>query len=223
MKTSRSSWSAKIQPPPSWSSKGCQSPLGPLVRAGSPSLEIEVLARSFRVSAASFFQANTPVAGLMVEHVLALLEERGVLRSDTLVLELYSGVGLFSAFLAGRVGRLIAVEASPEAVEDFVYNLDEFDNVEIYQALAAQVLPGLELQPDFVLLDPPRTGLEPAVLDKLVEMRPPLIVYVSCDPSTLARDARRLSLAGYRLADLALFDQFPQTSQIESLALMTRE
>ena len=198
------------------------SPFGPLVMAGSPSLEIEVLGRSFRVSAASFFQANTPVASLMVQHVLALLEERGLLRSDALALELYCGVGLFSAFLAERVGRLVAVEASPEAVEDFAFNLDEFDNVEIYEAPAAQVLPGLDLKPDFVLLDPPRTGLEPAVLDRLLEMRPPLIVYVSCDPATLARDLRRLSIAGYRLADLALFDQFPQTSQIESISLWER-
>jgi 23S rRNA (uracil1939-C5)-methyltransferase len=199
------------------------SPHSPLVMAGSPSLEIEVLTRSFRVSAASFFQANTQIAGTMVQHLLAALEARGALRPEATVLELYSGVGLFSAFLAGHVGRLVAVEASPSAVDDFVYNLDEFDNVEVYEAPAAQALPSLDLQPEFVLLDPPRSGLEPPVLDALVQMSPQLIAYVSCDPATLARDLRRLSLAGYRLSDLAVFDQFPQTSHIESITLMSRE
>ncbi len=199
------------------------SPFGSLVLAGSPSVDIEVLSRPFRVSAASFFQANTRVAEHMVQHVQETLKARSMLHPDAVVLELYCGVGLFSAFLAGEVGRLVAVEASPEAVDDFSFNLDEFDNVEMYEAPAAQVLHGLDLQPDLVLVDPPRTGLEQPVLDALLQMSPPLIGYVSCDPATLGRDARRLSAGGYHLADLALFDQFPQTYHIESISLWERQ
>jgi len=208
-------------PPAVWEEK--KGGPGAAVSPAAP-VQFDLPCGGFRVSPGSFFQVNTPMAARLAEEVLfrvqAGLADGG---RQAAVLDLYCGVGLFSAFLAERVGRLVAVEASPEAVEDFVYNLDEFDNVEIYEAPASNVLPSLDLQPDFVLLDPPRTGLEPAVLNRLLEMRPPLVVYVSCDPATLARDARRFSLAGYCLADLALFDQFPQTGQIESITLMTRE
>lgn len=195
------------------------SPNGSIVLAGSPEITLEVLDRRFLVSAASFFQTNTAVAEDLVSHLLDILEGHGVLQSSEIALDLYSGVGLFSLFLAPHLKRLIAVESSPSAVEDFAVNLNEFDNVEIYEAAVELALPSFELRPDFILVDPPREGLDRRATDALIHLASPLIVYVSCDPATLARDAKRLGLGGYELSDLALFDQFPQTSQIESMSV----
>ena len=171
----------------------------------------------FQVSATSFFQVNTHMAGRMVEHVLANLPDK----VETL-LELYCGVGLFSAFLAPTVGRLIGIEASPSACEDFVENLDEFDNVELYEAPAEQVLPGLKLKADVILADPPRAGLEPVVLQAILVMQPKTLMYISCDPATLARDAHKLLLGGYQLQQVTPFDLFPQTFHIESVSIFSR-
>jgi 23S rRNA (uracil1939-C5)-methyltransferase len=194
------------------------SPAGTLVLAGSPDITLNVLGRPFRVSAGSFFQTNTAIAQAMVEGVLALLSPD----QTNVVLEAYCGVGLFSAFLAPRVARLVGIEASPSAADDFSANLDEFDNVELYEAPAEAVLPGLDLHPDLVLVDPPREGIERNALDGLLRLAAPRLVYVSCDPATLGRDARRLTAGGYSLEQVTLFDQFPQTYHIESLSLWAK-
>jgi 23S rRNA (uracil1939-C5)-methyltransferase len=198
------------------------SPAGALVLAGSLDIHIAVLGRSFQVSAGSFFQTNTAIAQAMVEHVLALLGQQDGLSPAAVALDVYCGVGLFSAFLASHVGRLVGIEAAPSAADDFSVNLDEFDNVELYEAPAEAVLPGLDLRPDLILVDPPREGIQPAALDGLLRLAAPRLVYVSCDPATLGRDARRLSAAGYQLETITLFDQFPQTYHIESISLWVK-
>lgn len=189
-----------------------------VVIAGSDHVVIPVLGRDFRVSAASFFQVNTGMAEKMVQHLMAKLP---VARTST-VLDVYCGVGLFSAFLAPVCGRLIGIESSPTACEDYAFNLDEFGNVELYEGLAEAVIPHLEAQPDIVLVDPPRAGLETRVVDGILKLRPRVIAYVSCDPSTLARDAARLIRGGYRLKDVTPFDLFPQTFHIESISFFER-
>jgi 23S rRNA (uracil1939-C5)-methyltransferase len=108
------------------------------------------------------------------------------------LLDVYCGAGLFSAFLASKCERVIGVESSPSAWEDFSFNLDEFNNVELYEGLAEDVIPHLEVKPDVVLVDPPRAGLEKQVVDGILRMNPQWIAYVSCDPSTLARAQRPL-------------------------------
>jgi len=190
------------------------SPAGPLVMAGSDHVVIQVLDRPFRVSAGSFFQVNTAMAAEMVNHLLENLE----LHPEMTVLDAYCGVGLFSAFLAPRTGRLAGIESSPSACDDFVENLDEFENVALYEGTTEEVLPALDLQPDLVLVDPPRSGLEPRALDGLLEKKPPQLVYISCDPATLSRDARRLVAGGFRLKQITPFDLFPQTYHIESIS-----
>lgn len=189
-----------------------------VVIAGNDHIFISVLGRDFRVSAAAFFQVNTAMAEKMVEHLLTCLP---VSPSATL-LDVYCGAGLFSAFLAPQYERLIGVESSPSACEDFAFNLDEFDNVELYEGLAEDVIPYLEAKADIVLVDPPRAGLEKRVIDGILKLNPQLIAYVSCDPSTLARDAARLIHAGYRLKDVMPFDLFPQTFHIESISLFEK-
>ncbi|MGE5462151.1 MAG: class I SAM-dependent RNA methyltransferase, partial [Syntrophothermus sp.] len=139
-----------------------------VVIAGNDHVVIQVLDRSFKVSAASFFQVNTAMAGRMVEHILANLP---VSPADT-VLDVYCGAGLFSAFLAPGCKRLIGIESSASACEDFAVNLDEFENVELYEGLAEEVIPDLDAAPQIVLVDPPRAGLEKRVLDGLLRLQP---------------------------------------------------
>ena len=189
-----------------------------VVMAGDEALTISVKDRMFRVSAASFFQVNTGMAGRMVEHLL----EYFPVTSSTTLLDVYCGVGLFSAFFAPHVGRLIGVEASPSACEDFTANLDEFDNVALYEAPAEAVLPILDVAPAIAILDPPRAGLDKRVLDALLSQGPARIAYVSCDPSTLGRDAARLIAGGYQLIQVTPFDLFPQTYSIESISIFEK-
>ncbi len=188
-----------------------------VVLAGSDHLTMRVLDRDFRVSARSFFQVNTPVAAKMVKHILDILPPmRGT------IIDAYCGVGLFSAFLTPLCDRLIGIESSPAACDDFAFNLDEFDNVDLYEDAAGNVLPVLDSTPDLIVVDPPRAGLEPAALDSILRLQPTMLVYVSCDPSTLARDARRLIDGGYSLRSCTPFDLFPQTYHIESISWFAR-
>ncbi|MBN2044692.1 MAG: class I SAM-dependent RNA methyltransferase [Anaerolineales bacterium] len=185
------------------------------ILSDSAQQEMAVLDYTFRVSAGVFFQVNTAMAAKMVEHLLAHLP----LTPQSTVLDLYCGMGLFSAFIAPEVGRLIGIEEHPLAVEDFAHNLDAFDNVEIYQAPAEAVMPQLEVQPDVIVADPPRAGLALPVLDAIIAMKPGTLAYVSCDPATFARDAKRLRAAGFTLRQITPFDMFPQTYHIETISL----
>ena len=187
-----------------------------LVMAGEDHIFMQVLERGFRVSAGSFFQVNTAMAEKMVLHLLDKLP----LPAKT-ILDVYCGVGLFSAFLAPKCERLIGIESSLPTCEDFTVNLDEFDHVELYEGAAEDVIPLLEAEQPIVLVDPPRAGVDKRALDGIRELAPGFIAYVSCDPSTLARDVARLIAGGYRLIDVTPFDLFPQTYHIESISLFT--
>ena len=189
-----------------------------IVIAGNDHIIISVLGRDFRVSATTFFQVNTALAEKMVEHLLTCLPTS----SAATLLDVYCGAGLFSAFLAPKYARVIGVELSRSACEDFAFNLHEFDHVELYEGLAEDVIPHLEAKPEIILVDPPRAGLEKRVVDGILKLNPRTIAYVSCDPSTLARDARRLIEGGYRLVEVTPFDLFPQTYHIESISLFEK-
>jgi 23S rRNA (uracil1939-C5)-methyltransferase len=190
-----------------------------VVMAGDDHLIMLVNGKPFRVSAGAFFQVNTAMAKKMVSH----LQEHLPVTQSTVMLDIFCGVGLFSAFFAGKVERLIGIETSPAACEDFTNNLDEYDNVELYQAPAETILTQMDVHPDIVIMDPPRSGLDKRVLEALLAMAPERMAYVSCDPSTLARDAGRLIAGGYRLMEVTPFDLFPQTYHIESISLFERK
>jgi 23S rRNA (uracil1939-C5)-methyltransferase len=190
----------------------------PVVIAGREYFVINVLGKDFRVSAASFFQVNTKMAEKMVEYLIAKLP----VSMSTTLLDVYCGVGLFSKFFAANCQQVIGIETAESACEDFVVNLDEFDNIELYEGAVEEVLPGLAGRLDsstFVIVDPPRAGIERHALDAIISIKPQIIAYVSCDPSTLARDAARLILGGYRLVEVTPFDLFPQTYHIESISI----
>ncbi len=174
-----------------------------------------VAGRAYRISAPSFFQVNTPQSAQLVRLVTEYLDLRG---GET-VLDGYCGVGLFTAHLAERAGLVIGVELAPTAVADLLDNTAEFDNVEVIEGSVEAVLPDLDVPLDAAVVDPPRAGMDRFALDALVARQPARVVYVSCDPATLARDAKRLVRAGYRLVEVQPVDMFPQTYHVESVAL----
>ncbi len=190
----------------------------PVVIAGRDHFIVNILGKDFRVSAASFFQVNTKMAEKMVAHLLTCLP----VSTSTTLLDVYCGVGLFSKFFAPKCEKVIGIESSASACEDFTINLDEFDNVELYEGIAEEILPALAGRLDsaaYAIVDPPRAGIERHALDALLDIKPQIIAYVSCDPSTLARDAAKLINGGYRLTEVTPFDLFPQTYHIESISI----
>ncbi|MHC1739568.1 MAG: class I SAM-dependent RNA methyltransferase [Anaerolineaceae bacterium] len=194
-------------------------PEGLTVFSGEEFVVMEVNGRSFKVSMGSFFQANTLQAEAMVKHVLQLA---GDLDGKTVV-DAYCGVGLFSAFLAPQVKQLIGIELSESSCNDYAVNMDEFNNVDLYIGTVEQVLPSLSITPEIVVVDPPRVGLDQLVVNAIAKLQPEKIIYVSCDPATLARDIKRFALLGYSLTGVTPFDQFPQTYHIETVSLLEKQ
>ena len=172
-------------------------------------------ARAFRVSAPSFFQVNVAQAEQLVEMVAAFLQLTG----NEILLDAYCGVGTFALSLADQAKQVIGVEENPHAVADARLNAQGLSNVEFIEGRVEVVLPDLDLAVNAAVLDPPRQGCHPAVLQALTSRKPDRIAYVSCDPATLARDARRLVDAGYRLVKVQPVDMFPQTYHIETVSL----
>jgi 23S rRNA (uracil1939-C5)-methyltransferase len=191
----------------------------PVNLIGSPHVTYQIGGRSFRVTAGGFFQANPPVAEKLVAEVL----ERLALRSDETVLDLYSGVGLFTAFIAEQAGLVVSVESYPPAVTDAEDNLTDLTNVDIIEGPVEAVLGDLEEPFEAAVVDPPRTGLQSEVIDEIARLAIPRVIYVSCDPATFARDVHQLAQHGYRLLDVQPVDMFPQTFHIECVATLTKD
>jgi 23S rRNA (uracil1939-C5)-methyltransferase len=194
------------------------------VFVGQEFLTDVVLGRRYRVSADSFFQVNPVQTSVLVERALAMLEPQ---RSDV-VLDGYSGVGLFSAFLASLAARVVAVESQPSAVMDARAGavLNNQNNISVFEGTLERLLSQLHYRReriDVALVDPPRAGCHPKAVQALQVLAPRTIVYVSCDPSTLARDIAALCTNGrYQLVAAQPIDMFPQTYHIECIALLTR-
>jgi 23S rRNA (uracil1939-C5)-methyltransferase len=172
----------------------------------------------FRVSRNSFFQVNRFLVDELVENAL------GDGAPGSAALDLYAGVGLFTLPLARRFERVVAVESGTEAVRDLQYNAERagISNVTAEQANVESYLTALETAPDFVLLDPPRAGLGPTVVRRLVELAASRLTIVSCDPSTLARDLSGLTAGGYAIDRMTLVDLFPQTYHLETVVRLRR-
>jgi 23S rRNA (uracil1939-C5)-methyltransferase len=127
--------------------------------------------------------------------------------------------------LADLAGQATGIESSPSACEDFAFNAGDRESVALHEGAVEQVLPALrELgqRADLIVLDPPRAGTGPEVLRELAALGPRRMVYVSCDPATLARDAVHLATAGYRLIEVQPVDLFPQTYHVETVALWAK-
>lgn len=191
---------------------------GNYLMAGDAHNVMTVNGVNFLVSPRSFFQVNLAQAGRIVDHILANAE----ITAEDVAFDLYSGAGLFSAFLAPRIKEVIAVEASESACNDFAVNLDAHENVSLYIGSVEQILPKLKAKPDLVLVDPPRAGLAKGVVECLIKSSASQLVYISCDPATLARDCRRLVEGGFVIRSIQPFDLFPQTYHIECIVILER-
>jgi len=188
---------------------------------GPPYIEEDVAGRRYRISANSFFQVNTPGAEVLVSLVREYLDPHP---EETLI-DAYCGVGLFGLAMQGRIGRLIGIEESPDACEDFAWNAQDWEpeRVELHEGRVEEVLRVINEPIDLVVVDPPRAGVGKEALAELTRLAPRRIVYVSCDPATLARDAAYLQAHKYRLVEVQPVDLFPQTFHIESVSLWTRD
>jgi len=173
---------------------------------------------ALQVSDESFFQVNTSLIETLVDAVMQRLDLRG---TET-VLDAYCGAGLFSRFIAPRAAHVIGIESSRSAIADARMNLAGFDQVELHTGAVEDVLPALTEHVDALVVDPPRAGCAPAVLQAVIAQQIDRVVYVSCDPSTLARDVRELIEHGYALIEVQPIDLFPHTYHIETISLLLR-
>jgi len=195
---------------------------GKMALDGPGHLAYSVGERSYRVGHLSFFQVNRFALDAAVSLVCG--ERRG-----KLALDLYAGVGLFSLPLARQFERVIAVESNPAAARDLEFNLHESGGASPSSRLstAEEFLERWREQPDLVVLDPPRAGVAETALRQLRKLAPREIVYLSCDPATLARDlavlaAQDESAAQFEIRDVYLIDIFPQTYHMEALVRLER-
>ncbi|HXE72330.1 MAG TPA: 23S rRNA (uracil(1939)-C(5))-methyltransferase RlmD [Candidatus Nitrosotenuis sp.] len=183
----------------------------------------EVSGLKFSISPASFFQVNT--RGL--EALYKILDGYCELRGKETVLDAYCGVGSIALYLARRARKVVGIDESGPAIEDAVVNsdLNQLGNVDFLAGTVEKVLPGLYqkgMRFHLAALDPPRKGCDPEVLHTLAKMRIPELIYISCNPSTLARDLALLAQEGYRTREVQPLDMFPQTYHVESVARLSR-
>ena len=179
---------------------------------------------SFKLSVPSFYQVNAAQAEVLYSRALAFA---GLTGRET-VLDLYCGIGTISLVMARAAGRVIGVEVVPEAVEDAQANAlrNAVDNAEFFCAdalEAARTLAARGVRPDVVCVDPPRKGLAEEVPAVLAGMAPERIVYVSCDPGTLARDLARFAQLGYESVRAEAVDLFPRTKHVETVVLLSQQ
>ncbi|AEY67738.1 23S rRNA (uracil(1939)-C(5))-methyltransferase RlmD [Clostridium sp. BNL1100] len=177
----------------------------------------------FEISPLSFFQVNPIQTEVLYEKAL---EYAGLSGNET-VFDLYCGIGTISLFLSQKAKRVVGVEVVADAISDAKRNaeINDVSNVEFLVGEAEKVIPELYAQgvkADVVVVDPPRKGCDEVLLNTLVEMQPQRIVYVSCNPSTLARDLKYLTEHGFEVKEVQPVDMFPWTGHVETVVLMSR-
>ena len=183
----------------------------------------ELCGLQFKLSVPSFYQVNREQAEVLYGKAV---EFAGLTGTET-VLDLYCGAGTITLAMSKAAKRVIGAEIVPEAVENARENAERngISNAEFFLGDAADVAAKLEkegLRPDVICVDPPRKGLAPEVVDSVAAMGPRRVVYVSCDPATLARDLKRFAGLGYRAERAVAADLFPGTAHVETVVLMSR-
>lgn len=187
--------------------------------AGQSFIEETLCGLTFKISAASFFQVNPYQAEKLYKEALKLAE----ITSDSTVLDAYCGIGTLSLLMAKQAKKVIGIECVPQAIKDAEENAkrNKIDRVEFICGQSEKVIPSLS-SIDVVFLNPPRKGCDPKVLLELKRLKPKTIIYISCDPATLARDALLLTSYGFEREVVKAFDLFPQTTHVETLVKFTR-
>jgi 23S rRNA (uracil1939-C5)-methyltransferase len=191
--------------------------------AGEAFLPMQLGHITYKLGPKSFFQTNN----LQAEAMCRIVREFAALRGDEVVYDLYSGIGSFALYLARESKMILGIEEIPEAVDDARVNA-QYNGIHNAQFLAGDVrklLHNVDVHgygtPDLVITDPPRAGMDASVVESLLRLNAPRIVYVSCNPATQARDIALLS-ANYRLDRARPIDMFPQTAHVENVALLIR-
>lgn len=177
-----------------------------------------LLGKDFIISAPSFFQVNTYQAEKLIQTVLNYITQE-----DKTVIDAYAGVGTFTVFLAQKTEKVIAIEESRSAYKDAQINIKNLDNITYLCKKTEEALFESKINGDAIVLDPPRVGCMKEVLQAIAEKKIKKVIYVSCEPSTLARDLKYLKEMGYKLKEMQPVDMFPQTYHIENVALMILE
>jgi 23S rRNA (uracil1939-C5)-methyltransferase len=214
-------------------------PSVPELETGQTELTEQLLDRTFTISTAAFFQVNTkrerrpvpesfaasadPTDGMYsMADLLALCAIRRLEpQPDDVVVDAYCGVGTFSALLAPHVGQVLGVEESAAAVANARRNTPDLENVRFLAAKVEDALAEMtDPRPNAVIIDPSRVGCAPQVVEALIQAHPERLVYVSCDPATLARDLRILRDGGYAIQQVEPIDMFPQTYHIETVTTL---
>ncbi|MDQ2085547.1 23S rRNA (uracil(1939)-C(5))-methyltransferase RlmD [Herbivorax sp. ANBcel31] len=175
----------------------------------------------FNISPRSFFQVNPFQTEALYNKVL----EYAALSGEDTVFDLYCGIGTISLFLSQKAKKVYGVEVVKEAIEDAKENarINGVGNVEFITGEAEKVLPDMGVKADVVVLDPPRKGCDESLLETLVEIKPSKVVYVSCNPATLARDLKYLSEKGFKVDRVQPVDMFPWTAHVECVVLMSKK
>ena len=178
----------------------------------------------FHIPPLAFYQVNPTQTVKLYEKAC----EYASLKGNEIVFDLYCGIGTISLFLAKKTKKLIGVEILQEAVDAATYNakINNIDNAEFYCGTAEDITPKLYddgLKADVVVVDPPRKGCDKILLETMIKMQPSRIVYVSCNPSTLARDLKYLTENGYEVCEVQPVDMFPWTEHVEAAVLLQRQ
>lgn len=171
----------------------------------------------FLVSSESFFQVNTLVANAMYNYIDSLIDKTNV------IFDLYCGTGTIGIFVSNKANRVIGLEINSEAVRDANENkkINGINNIDFYEADASSIVKKTDLKPDVIIVDPPRSGLDDKMIMDINKLLPKKIIYVSCDPMTLARDLKKLD--NYNIISIKGFNMFPNTYHVESVTLFERK
>ena len=186
----------------------------------------ELLGLQFKITPFSFFQTNTLGAEVLYETARAFLGDiSGEGKQDKTVFDLYSGTGTIAQLLAPVAKKVIGVEIVEEAVQAARQNaeLNGLDNCEFIAGDVLKVIDAITEKPDFIILDPPRDGIHPKALQKIIDYQVDRLVYISCKPTSLARDLEMLLDGGYIMERVVAVDQFPFTANIETICLLSRK
>ena len=191
---------------------------------GKASIDDQLFDKTFQISAKSLYQVNTAQTEVLYQKAFELAD----LQPDDIVVDAYAGIGTIGISLADRVQEVLGMEVVAEAVEDAKANAarNGLENVHYFVGKAEKIMPQWlreGIQPTVVFVDPPRKGLEASFIETTAAVKPERIVYISCNPATLARDLALFAEEGYVTKQVQPVDLFPQTTHVETVCLLTRK
>jgi 23S rRNA (uracil1939-C5)-methyltransferase len=191
---------------------------------GNPYITDYIGEIKYQISPLSFYQVNPIQTKKLYETALDFAD----LKENEIVWDLYCGIGTISLFLAQKAKQVYGVEIVPQAIDDARKNaeINHIKNAEFFVGAAEEILPRKyqeeAIYADVIVVDPPRKGCEESLLNTIIEMKPKRVVYVSCDPATLARDLKYLCENGYELKKVQAVDQFAHSTHVETVVLLSQ-